>query len=154
MKFRSLIIKNIFRNKTRSLLAILGIAIGVATILGLGLVTNGLAASTQQALTADAADFTVIAGTTGGGGGPDGASGGGAPGGQGGQQLINQTKVAEIQQISGVGTAAGVLRTNVDLNDTNSSTNSTTTTTTTSTSGSSNGNTGPGQGNFRMMYSV
>ncbi|WP_321422543.1 ABC transporter permease [uncultured Methanobacterium sp.] len=151
MKFRSLIIKNIFRNKTRSLLAILGIAIGVATILGLGLVTNGLAASTQQALTADAADFTVIAGTSGGGGGPDGASGGGAPGGQGGQQLINQTKVSEIQQISGVGTAAGVLRTNVDLNDTNSSTNSTSTT---STSGSSNGNTGPGQGNFRMMYSV
>ena len=156
MKFRSLIIKNIFRNKTRSLLAILGIAIGVATILGLGLVTNGLAASTQQALTADAADFTVIAGTSGGGGGPDGASGGGAPGGSsnpGGQQLINQTKVSEIQQISGVGTAAGVLRTNVDLNDTstNSSTNSTSTT---STSGSSNGNTGQGQGNFRMMYSV
>jgi len=151
MKFRSLIIKNIFRNKTRSLLAILGIAIGVATILGLGLVTNGLAASTQQALTADAADFTVIAGTTGGGGGPEGASGGGAPGGQGGQQLINQTKVAEIQQISGVGTAAGVLRTNVDLNDTSSNTNSTSTT---STSGSSNGNAGQGQGNFRMMYSV
>lgn len=152
MKFRSLIIKNIFRNKTRSLLAILGIAIGVATILGLGLVTDGLAASTQQALTADAADFTVIAGTTEGGGSPDGASGGGgSPGGQGGQQLINQTKVSEIQQISGVGTAAGVLRTNVDMNDTNSSTNSTSTT---STSGSSNGNTGQGQGNFRMMYSI
>jgi putative ABC transport system permease protein len=153
MKFRSLIIKNIFRNKTRSLLAILGIAIGVATILGLGLVTNGLAASTQQALTADAADFTVIAGTSGGGGGPDGASGGGAPGGQEGQQLINQTKVSEIQQISGVGTAAGVLRTNVDLNDTSSS-NSTNSTSTTGTTGSSNGNTGQGQGNFRMMYSV
>ncbi|EKQ54587.1 MAG: ABC-type transport system, involved in lipoprotein release, permease component [Methanobacterium sp. Maddingley MBC34] len=152
MKFRSLLIKNIFRNKTRSLLAILGIAIGVATILGLGLVTNGLAASTQQALTADAADFTVIAGTTGGGGSPDGASGGGAPGGQGGQQLINQTKVSEIQQISGVQTAAGVLRTNVNLNDTSSSTNSTTTTSS-SASGSS-GNMGQGQGNFQMMYSV
>jgi putative ABC transport system permease protein len=151
MKFRSLLIKNIFRNKTRSLLAILGIAIGVGTILGLGLVTNGLAASTQQALTADAADFTVIAGTTGGGGSPDGASGGGAPGGQGGQQLINQTKVSEIQQISGVQTAAGVLRTNVNLNDTSSSTNSTTTSS--SASGSS-GNTGQGQGNFQMMYSV
>ena len=151
MKFRSLLIKNIFRNKTRSLLAILGIAIGVATILGLGLVTNGLAASTQQALTADAADFTVIAGTTGGGGGPDGASGGGAPGGQGGQQLINQTKVSEIQQISGVQTAAGVLRTNVNLNDTSSSTNSTTTT---SNASGSSGNMGQGQGNFQMMYSV
>jgi len=158
MKFRSLIIKNIFRNKTRSLLAILGIALGVATILGLGLVTGGLAASTQQALTADAADFTVISGTSGGGGGPDGASGGGAPGGSGspgGQQLINQTTISEIQQISGVGTAAGVLRTNVDLNDTstNSSTNSTSSSTS-STSGSSNGNSGQGQGNFQMMYSV
>ncbi|MBI4812819.1 MAG: ABC transporter permease [Methanobacterium sp.] len=154
MKFRSLIIKNIFRNKTRSLLAILGIALGVATILGLGLVTGGLAASTQQALTADAADFTVISGTSGGGGGPDSASGGGAPGGSGspgGQQLINQTTISEIQQISGVGTATGVLRTNVDLNDT--STNSTSSSTS-STSGSSNGNTGQGQGNFQMMYSV
>ena len=60
MKFRSLIIKNIFRNKSRSLLAKVGIAIGAATILGLGLVTDGLAASTQQALTAGAADFTVL----------------------------------------------------------------------------------------------
>ena len=158
MKFRSLIIKNIFRNKTRSLLAILGIALGVATILGLGLVTGGLAASTQQALTADAADFTVISGTSGGGGGPDGASGGGAPGGSGspgGQQLINQTTISEIQQISGVGTAAGVLRTNVDLNDTStSSSTNTSSSSTSSTSGSSNGNSGQGQGNFQMMYSV
>ncbi|BDZ66763.1 ABC transporter permease [Methanobacterium ferruginis] len=66
MKFRSLLLKNITRNKTRSLLAILGIAIGVATILGLGLVTNDLAESTQNALTADAADFSVVYSTTGG----------------------------------------------------------------------------------------
>jgi hypothetical protein len=37
MKFRSLIIKNIFRNKSRSILAIVGIAIGAGAILGLGL---------------------------------------------------------------------------------------------------------------------
>jgi putative ABC transport system permease protein len=57
MKFRNLIIKNIFRNKSRSLLAVFGIAIGVAAVVGLGLVTDNLSASTQKALTAGAADF-------------------------------------------------------------------------------------------------
>ncbi len=142
MKFKNLIIKNIFRNKSRSLLAVIGIAIGVAAVVGLGLITDNLSASTQKALTAGAADFSVISGSNGGGGSPDG--GGGPSGGMGGQQLINQTKVAEIQQISGVGNATGVLRTNIDLSD--------------NSSNSSNSNTsesaGP-QGNFRMnMYSV
>lgn len=145
MKFRNLIIKNIFRNKSRSLLAVFGIAIGVAAVVGLGLVTDNLSASTQKALTAGAADFSVVSGTNGGGGGPYG--GGGSSGGFGGQQLINQTKASEIQQISGVGNATGVLRTNIDLSDnstSNSSSNST---------GESAGS--QGQGNFRMnMYSV
>ena len=141
MKFRNLIIKNIFRNKSRSLLAVFGIAIGVAAVVGLGLVTDNLSASTQKALTAGAADFSVISGTSDGGSGPSG--GGGPSGGFGGQQLINQTKVTEIQQISGVGNAKGVLRTNIDLssNSTNSS----------NTTGESTG----AQGNFRMnMFSV
>ena len=144
MKFRNLIIKNIFRNKSRSLLAVFGIAIGVAAVVGLGLVTDNLSASTQKALTAGAADFSVISGTSDGGSGPSG--GGGPSGGFGGQQLINQTKVTEIQQISGVGNATGVLRTNIDLssNSTNSSSSSNTT-------GESTG----AQGNFRMnMFSV
>ncbi|MCC7550960.1 MAG: ABC transporter permease [Methanobacterium sp.] len=154
MKFRSLLLKNITRNKTRSLLAILGIAIGVATILGLGLVTNDLAESTQNALTADAADFSVVYSTTGGGGSPGGAPGG--SGSPGGQQLINETKVTEIQQISGVSKVAGVLRTNVDLDDTNSSTSSTSNTTSSSTASASNdmGQGQGGQGALQMMYSV
>ena len=142
MRFKNLIIKNIFRNKSRSLLAVIGIAIGVAAVVGLGLVTDNLSASTQEALTAGAADFSVVSGTSGGGGEPTG--GGGSSGGLGGQQLINQTKVTEIQQISGVGNATGVLRTNIDLssNSTNSSSNAT------------DESTGA-QGNFRMnMYSV
>lgn len=146
MKFRNLIIKNIFRNKSRSLLAVFGIAIGVAAVVGLGLVTDNLSASTQKALTAGAADFSVVSGTNGGGGGLDG--GGGPSGSMGGQQLINESKVSEIQQISGVGNATGVLRTNIDLSDntTNSSSNSN------STSESAGSQ---GQGNFRMnMYSV
>ncbi|MEL7670489.1 MAG: ABC transporter permease [Methanobacterium sp.] len=138
-----MIIKNIFRNKSRSLLAVFGIAIGVAAVVGLGLVTDNLSASTQKALTAGAADFSVIYGTNSGSGGSEG--GGGPSGGMGGQQLINESKVSEIQQISGVGNATGVLRTNIDLSD--NSTNS-------SSSNSTSESAGP-QGNFRMnMYSV
>ena len=142
MNFRNLIIKNIFRNKSRSFLAVIGIAIGVAAVIGLGLVTDGLSASTQNALTADAADFTVVSGATSESGGP--GEGGGSPGGLGGQQLINQTKVTEIQQINGVGSATGVLRTNIDLNDSTNSSD------TTNNSNSDMNN----QRNFRMMYSL
>ena len=145
MKFRNLILKNIFRNKSRSLLAVFGIAIGVAAVVGLGLVTDDLSASTQKALTAGAADFSVISGTNGGGGSPN--DGGGPSGGMGGQQLINESKVSEIQQISGVGNATGILRTNIDLSD-----NSTNESSSNSTSESGDPQ---GQGNFRMnMYSV
>jgi len=144
MKFRNLIIKNIFRNKSRSLLAVFGIAIGVAAVVGLGLVTDNLSSSTQKALTAGAADFSVIYGTNSGSGGPGG--GGGPSGSMGGQQLINESKVSEIQQISGVGNATGVLRTNIDLSDNSTSNN---------TSSNSTGESAGPQGNFRMnMYSV
>jgi putative ABC transport system permease protein len=141
MKFRNLIIKNISRNKSRSLLAIFGIAIGVAAVVGLGLVTDGLSASTQKALTAGAADFSVISASS--SGGPDG----GSQGGPGVQQLINGSKVAEIQEIAGVSNTTGVLRTNIELNDSSTSTTS-------NSSSNSNGQGGP-QGNFRMnMLSV
>ena len=143
MKFRNLIIKNIFRNKSRSLLAVFGIAIGVAAVVGLGLVTDNLSASTQEALTAGAADFSVISGTNGGNGGSGG--GGGPAGGMGGQQLINESKVSEIQQISGVANATGVLRTNIDLsNSTNSS----------SSSNSTSDSNSPQRGFMMNMYSV
>ena len=142
MKFRNLIIKNISRNKSRSLLAIFGIAIGVAAVIGLGLVTDGLSASTQKALTAGAADFSVISATS--GSGPDG----GSEGGPGFQQLINESKVSEIQQIAGVSNATGVLRTNIELND--SSTNSSASNTNSTSNGLNSR-----QGNFRMnMLSV
>ena len=118
MKFRSLIWKNISRNKSRSFLAIFGIAIGVATVIGLGLLTDGLSASTQNALTAGAADFSVISKTSGGSEGPGGGPGGGLT-----EQLINQTKISEIGEISGVNSAVGVLRTMTNLD--NSSSNST-----------------------------
>ena len=145
MKFRNLIIKNIFRNKSRSFLAVIGIAIGVAAVVGLGLVTNGLSASTQSALTAGAADFSVVNSTSSGNGGSAGGFGGGqmSGGGFGGEQLINQTTVDEIQQISGVSNAVGVLRTMVNLNSNTSS-----------ASNSNNGFSGSGfRENFRSMTS-
>jgi putative ABC transport system permease protein len=128
MKFSNLIIKNIFRNKSRSLLTVIGIAIGVAAVIGLGLVTDDLSQSTQSALTAGAADFSVINSTN---------SGGGPPGGFGNDQLINQTTIGQIQQVSGVSSAVGVLRTSVNLGNT------------TNTS-----NTGDVNSNFRSMTSI
>jgi putative ABC transport system permease protein len=136
MKFRSLIFKNISRNKSRSALAIFGIAIGVAAVIGLGLLAEGLPSSTQSALTEGAADFSVIAKTS----NTDGPNGQGGPVGSfGGQELINQTKIGEIQQISGVGSAVGVLRTMTNLDNTTS-------TTTNSSS--------PGGDNFRSMTTL
>jgi putative ABC transport system permease protein len=135
MKFRDLIIKNIFRNKSRSILTVIGIAIGVAAVVGLGLVTDNLSASTQNALTAGAADFSVVSGTS------NGNNGGGPPGGS--NQLINQTYVSEIQQISGVSSTAGVLRTMTDLSNTNSTNSSSTSTNNTF-----------GGGNFRSMTTL
>lgn len=125
MKFRSLIVKNIFRNKGRSLLVIMGIAIATAAILGLGLVTDGLAASTQQALTAGAADFSVIPASF--GQGPEGGQGnlGGGSANQSSSSSgfeteaeINQSTVNSISQMSGVGQVAGVLRSRIELNGT------------------------------------
>jgi len=60
MSFLSLIIKNPFRNKTRTLLAVVGIAICIATIVALGIITDGLKASTEETLKAGGADFTVV----------------------------------------------------------------------------------------------
>ncbi len=47
IKFITLIFKNPFRNKTRSALSIIGIAIGIATIVALGLITTGMQDSVQ-----------------------------------------------------------------------------------------------------------
>ena len=94
MNYLGLIIKNPFRNKTRTSLAIVGIAIGIATIVALGLITNGLQASTQTTLKAGAAEVTVM--QTGSNGFESSGS-------------INESRVADIQNISGVKDVAGVL---------------------------------------------
>jgi putative ABC transport system permease protein len=94
MNYLGLIVKNPFRNKTRTALAIVGIAIGIATIVALGLVTSGLQASTQTTLKAGAAEITVM---------PVGSSGFESSG------SLNESRATDIQNISGVKETAGIL---------------------------------------------
>lgn len=60
MSFMSLIFKNPFRNKSRALLAIIGIGIGIATIVALGAITAGLTTSIDNTLHAGGSDFSVL----------------------------------------------------------------------------------------------
>lgn len=60
MRFVSLILKNPFRNKTRSFLSIVGIAIGIATIVALGLITTGMEDSVQTTMNEGGAEITVM----------------------------------------------------------------------------------------------
>jgi len=95
MSFLSLVVKNPFRNKTRSSLAIVGIAIGIMVIVALGMITGGLENSTQSTLKAGAAEITVSqAGST-------GIESSGS---------INQTYATDILSLSGVKSTAGILR--------------------------------------------
>lgn len=95
MNYLRLIVKNPFRNKTRTSLAIVGIAIGIATIVALGLITSALQASTQSTLNAGAADITVMTA------GSNILATGGS---------INESLVSNIQNISGVQDTAGILK--------------------------------------------
>ena len=95
MSFLSLVVKNPFRNKTRSSLAIVGIAIGIMVIVALGMITGGLENSTQSTLKAGAAEITVSqAGST-------GIESSGS---------INQTYATDLLSLSGVKSTAGILR--------------------------------------------
>ena len=109
MNYLGLIVKNPFRNKTRTALAIVGIAIGIATIVALGLVTSALQASTQTTLNAGAADITVM---------PAGSSGFESSG------SINESRVADIQDISGVKETTGILSATANVASSNSSSSS------------------------------
>ncbi|MFA5134884.1 MAG: FtsX-like permease family protein [Patescibacteria group bacterium] len=59
MQFIKLILKNLFSRKTRTVLTIVGISIGIATIVIFGMVTNGLKNSMGTALRPGSADFTI-----------------------------------------------------------------------------------------------
>lgn len=108
MNYVGLIIKNPFRNKTRTALAIVGIAVGIMVIVALGLVTSGLQSSTQSTLTAGSAEITVSQ-----------AVSGNQPGFSSGS--VNTSRVTDIKTISGVKDATGILSTTINLNGSTSS---------------------------------
>lgn len=94
-------VKNPFRNKTRAILAIIGISIGIATIVALGMVTSGLQNSTQATLKAGSAEVTV----TKIGSGTFGSTGG----------TMDENLVTDLKNITGVKDTAGVLRVTVNI---------------------------------------
>jgi putative ABC transport system permease protein len=101
MSFLSLMVKNPFRNRTRAALAIVGIAIGIATIVVLGMVTGGLQTATTSTLKAGAAEITVT---------PVGSSGFGSAGG-----TLNESLANDLLNISGVSNTAGVIGLNANV---------------------------------------
>ena len=110
MNYFKLIMKNPFRNKTRSLLAIIGIAIGIATIVALGMITVSLENSTQDTLKNGSAEITVT---------KVGSSMSSSSG------TLNDSYVNELSKIEGVDKAAGMLETSiVDTSSSNSRRNS------------------------------
>ncbi|MDD1775073.1 MAG: ABC transporter permease [Methanobacterium sp.] len=96
MSFLSLIVKNPFRNRTRAVLAILGISIGIATIVALGMITDGLTSSTQTTLSNGTAEITVTA---------KGSNAFSATGG-----TLSESYATSLLNITGVNGTAGILR--------------------------------------------
>jgi len=93
MRFASLIFKNILRRKTRSAFTVLGIAIGIATIIALGAVMSGVTAGMEGMLKTGKADFSVAQS------GISDLSFG----------KIDENRTSEIELIEGVEKTAGVL---------------------------------------------
>ncbi|MEE3491350.1 MAG: ABC transporter permease, partial [Methanobrevibacter sp.] len=94
MRYITLILKNPFRNKTRTALSVIGIAIGIATIVALGLITDGLDESIQTTLNSGGAEITVT----------------GAIDNEANTKDINTSYLDTLANISGVNETAGLLR--------------------------------------------
>jgi putative ABC transport system permease protein len=92
MSFIKLMAKNPFRNKARLTLAVIGIAIGIATIVALGMVTEGLKVSLEEQLKAGGADFVVMKNTS----------------SESSSYTIKDNRVDEISKINGIKQAAGI----------------------------------------------
>ena len=100
MNYFGLIIKNPFRNKTRSFLAIIGIAIGIATIVALGLITASLEDSTETTLKEGTAEITAM---------KVGTSFSSSSGN------LNDSIVENLSHVEGVNRTAGMLESSVVL---------------------------------------
>lgn len=100
MSFLSLIIKNPFRNKSRAILAIIGIGIGIATIVALGAITEGMISSADDTLHAGGCDFTVSGKTN--------ESSSAMTTGSFGTSSINENWTEKIKNVPGVNQAVGI----------------------------------------------
>ena len=96
MSFLKLLLKNPFRNKSRALLAIIGIGIGIATIVALGAITAGLTQTMDDTLRAGGSDFSISGKTDTESTSPFGTS------------TISEDWIGKIKNISGVKDAEGV----------------------------------------------
>lgn len=96
MSFISLIFKNPFRNKSRALLAIVGIGIGIATIIALGAITAGLTTTLDDTLHEGGSDFSILSKEADSSGTPYGTA------------TIDEEWVDKVQNISGVKNVEGV----------------------------------------------
>jgi len=59
MSFLALIARNLIRQRTRTLLTVAGIGIGITTVVALGSITQGMKAMSEELLRAGGADFMV-----------------------------------------------------------------------------------------------
>lgn len=59
MSFSALVLRNLFRQRVRTLLTILGISIGITTVVALGAVTSGMKTTTGELVRGGGADFMV-----------------------------------------------------------------------------------------------
>ncbi len=59
MSFVSLIVRNLWRQKVRSLLAVVGISLGIATIIALGAIADGMEQNLIATLRSGKADFSI-----------------------------------------------------------------------------------------------
>lgn len=106
MSFFSLIIKNPFRNKSRAILAIIGIGIGIATIVALGGITEGLISSAEDTLHAGGTDITIISANT-----------STSSSSMMGSQTFNESWIDKIKSQEGVQDAIGIYSTTVMTKD-------------------------------------
>ena len=104
MSFLSLILKNPFRNKSRAALAIVGISIGIATIVLLGAITAGLVENVDNQIRQGGADFVVTGNAS------------SDPASMTGSEEINESWISNINNISGVNKVAGVYMSKVFIN--------------------------------------
>lgn len=93
MNFIALIAKNLWRQKTRTALTLLGISIGIATIITLGLVSDALKGSMSSFMGSGKADFTIAQ----------------ANAADMSFSTIDESRIKDIQKMDGVEKAEGML---------------------------------------------